>query len=248
MRIRDSLVLFAGAVLLALLVKTFVADVVFIPSPSMEQTLLPGDCVIVNKLVYGRNLVRGKALSSVFRLPALRTIGRGDVLVFNLPAQTSADGIENGSCFVKRCIGLPGDLVRVEDGILSINGSALPIYHVSRSERAFGDLSSPVLIPRAGDTLHLRLGEYAYWYPILAQEGRLVDTVGGSVLVDGLQTASYVAQDNYFFVAGDNAGMSYDSRAWGLLGSRSVLGKAELVYWSRSDGGIRWDRIGRLVR
>ncbi len=254
MRVRDSLVLIAGAVLLALLVKTFVVDVVFIPSHSMERTLLPGDYVIVNKLVYGRSLAPGRALSSVLRLPGLRAIARGDVIVFNFPGPASAEGVETGSCFVKRCIGLPGDLVSVEDGTLTINGMALPDYHVSPSDGAFGGISSPVFIPQAGDTLQLRLGEYAYWHTILAQEGHSADTVEGTAFVDGARTTSYVVRDNYFFVVGDNAGKSYDSRAWGLLGSRSVLGKAELVYWSRRDAspdgpqGIRWERIGHFIR
>ncbi len=252
MRVKDSILLIAGAVFLALVVKTFVIDVVTIPSHSMEGTLLPGDCVLVNKLVDGgrpRSL-----LSSGLHLPGLRQIARGEVVVFRFPGLLPEDNEEAGTCFVKRCLGMPGDLVGVENGALTINGTVFPSYTVSSSDRAFGSLSSPALIPRAGDTIVLRASEYAFWSPIVVQEGHTADTSGGSAFVDGVRVSSYRVRDNYFFMAGDNAGHSYDSRAWGLLGSRAVVGKAELVYWSRRtattepSGGIRWDRIGHLVR
>ncbi|HET6794353.1 MAG TPA: signal peptidase I [Acidimicrobiales bacterium] len=99
-----------GVVILALgaafLVKTFVLQTFFIPSQSMEQTLLPGDRVFVNKLAYD-----------------FHSIHRGDIVVFTLPkGETAGPGIDD---LIKRVIGLPGDTIEAVGGKVLINGKAL---------------------------------------------------------------------------------------------------------------------------
>jgi signal peptidase I len=95
-----------GALVVALVVKTFLVQAFSIPSASMEPTLQRGDRVLVNKLSYD-----------------LHDIRRGDVIVFELPAdQVGSDGIKD---LIKRAIGLPGDVIETRKGVVYINDKAL---------------------------------------------------------------------------------------------------------------------------
>src|SRR5258708_9316527 len=98
------------AVVFAAFVRTFVFQAFKIPSGSMEETVLVGDHILVNKFIYGPTLFRlGKVL-----LP-IRDVRRGDVVVFRFPQDPSRD-------FIKRAVGLPGDVVRLVDKRLYVNG------------------------------------------------------------------------------------------------------------------------------
>lgn len=95
-----------GALVVALVVKTFLFQAFYIPSGSMEPTLEKGDRVLVNKLSYD-----------------LHDVNRGDVVVFELPAdKVGADGIKD---LIKRVIGLPGDVIETRNGVVYINGRRL---------------------------------------------------------------------------------------------------------------------------
>ena len=110
-----SVVMFVG-------IKTFLIEAFKIPSGSMERTLLVGDFLLVNKVVYGAEL----PLVSK-RLPGLRRPTRGDVIVFEWPKDRSKN-------FVKRLVGLPGDTLAMRDGILIRNGVALAEPYVSHND------------------------------------------------------------------------------------------------------------------
>jgi signal peptidase I len=102
--------------------RTFVVEAFKIPSGSMERTLLVGDFLLVNKVVYGAE-VPGLGR----RLPALRTPTRGDVIVFEWPKDRTKN-------FVKRLVGLPGDTLAMRDGVLIRNGVALAEAYVTHSD------------------------------------------------------------------------------------------------------------------
>src|SRR4030095_2714036 len=103
----------AITVILALFGTTFIVQAFKIPTPSMEDNLLVGDHLLVNKFAYG---APGSVTDAV--LP-LRTIHRGDVIVFKYPLDLSKH-------YVKRVIAVPGDKIHVEDSDVFINGQALP--------------------------------------------------------------------------------------------------------------------------
>jgi signal peptidase I len=111
---------FIIAVALFLFVRTFFVEAFKIPSGSMEQTLLPGDFLLVNKLVFGAMVP-----FTHLRLPALRQPQRGDVIVFEYPRDRSRD-------YVKRLVGLPGDTLSMREGVLQRNGAALQEEYVTR--------------------------------------------------------------------------------------------------------------------
>jgi signal peptidase I len=98
------------ALALFLVVRAFVVEAFKIPTGSMERTLLVGDFLLVNKLVYGAEIP-----FTNHRLPAVRIPHRGDVMVFRWPEDPSKD-------FVKRVVGVPGDTLAMRDGVLVLNG------------------------------------------------------------------------------------------------------------------------------
>jgi signal peptidase I len=113
---------FQLAVVVFLLLRAFVVEAFKIPSGSMEGTLLVGDFLLVNKLVYGAELP-----FSHKRLPAVRTPLRGDVIVFQWPTDPTKN-------FVKRLVGLPGDTLAMDEGTLLRNGVRLEERYVKHIE------------------------------------------------------------------------------------------------------------------
>jgi signal peptidase I len=110
--VRDQLRTLAMAFVLFVLVRAFLVEAFKIPSASMEGTLLAGDFLLVNKLVYGAEVPLVGA-----RTPRVRDPRRGDVVVFQWPRDRSKN-------FVKRVVGVPGDTLRMENGTLFLNGLA----------------------------------------------------------------------------------------------------------------------------
>lgn len=113
---------FQVAILVFLFVRAFIVEAFKIPSGSMESTLLVGDFLLVNKLVYGAEVpFTGK------RLPALREPRLGDVVVFQWPQDPTKN-------FVKRLVGLPGDTLAMEDGKLVRNGRSVRETYVLHTD------------------------------------------------------------------------------------------------------------------
>ena len=120
--------IFQVAVLVFLLIRTFLVEAFKIPSGSMEHTLLVGDFLLVNKLVYGAEVPFTHK-----RLPKIRTPQAGDVIVFDFPRDLSKN-------FVKRLVGMPGDTVEMRDGVLFRNTTRVTEGYVERSDQ---DYDSP---------------------------------------------------------------------------------------------------------
>ncbi len=241
----------------ALLLRTFVIDAIAVSSDSMETTLLPGDHVFVNKLVYGTRfplrLPFSQAAAQFFRLPGLRSVKRGDVVVFEFPRSDQA--AENGAVyFVKRCVGIGGDTVAVQNGRIIVNGMALDIPGSGWGDRvresgAGRDDCGPFVVPQRGDFIQLDAKNISSWAPLIRLEGHHVERNAlEGILIDGKPAYAYRIENSYLFVVGDNRDHSYDSRWWGFLPENDVLGRATMIYWSADDASsIRWKRIGRMV-
>ncbi len=101
------------AAVLALFIRTFVVQAFKIPSGSMKNTILVGDHILVNKFIYGTRI----PFTNIKILP-VRQPKRGDIIVFKYPENESVD-------FIKRLIGMPGDVVQVIDKVVYINGKPL---------------------------------------------------------------------------------------------------------------------------
>jgi signal peptidase I len=235
------------ALALALSIRACVVESFLVPSDSMFPTLLIGDHVFVTKYSYG---ARVPFTSS--HLPALREPERGEVIVFQLgreaghPLGLYPRDVRPGlpsEAFIKRLVGLPGDVVEVRGGELRINGEPVPRR---RTGHAFTD-----------DTGR----RFDVWIEDLAGCSHFVlddpDHAGLDV------AARRVEADRYFFL-GDNRDNSYDSRGWGTVHRGDLLGPAGLLYfswdwtggwlellnpllwWENLTGKTRFDRVGRF--
>lgn len=189
-----------------------------IPSASMAPTLLPGDWVFVPKWVYGPVL-------GPWHLPGRREPRRGDLVVF--------PGVEPPhAMLVKRLVALPGDTVAMVRDTLWRNGR--PVAEPYRGHDASDPDADRVMAVRL-ERLTRRLGVPASWAGPVAAPG---PSAWGPIVVPA----------GHALVLGDNRGVSYDSRFWGVLPLAQIRGTPGLIYYSAAPdhlGAVRFDRLGR---
>ena len=209
---------FFPILLAVLIIRSFLFEPFRIPSGSMMPTLLVGDFILVNKFDYG------------LRLPVINTkvlpLGepeRGDVAVFRYPEQPEVD-------YIKRIVGLPGDMVRVDDQQLSINGEVVPLETTGRYD---GDAN----LKHAGLTTAIETLPDGGPHRILMDKDRR------------LGAAEWTVPEGQYFVMGDNRNHSNDSRFWGFVPESNLVGKAVMIWlhWNWQDGGFDAARIGRSI-
>lgn len=160
------------AVILALIIRTFVVQAFKIPTGSMRTTLMEGDRILVNKFIY--KFVQPK---------------RGEVIVFISPEDKKKD-------FIKRLVGLPNENIRISNGTIFINNAPL----------------------EEGSILKKR-----YYY----NRGEF-----------GSEGQSVAIPNDAYYVLGDNSISSRDSRYWGFMPKKYLLGKAFLIYWPPNRIGL----------
>ncbi|NUN69474.1 MAG: signal peptidase I [Bacteroidetes bacterium] len=240
---KDLLIVLFATLLFAAGLKSCIIDAYKIPSASMQPALLPGDFLLVNKFIYGARTPH-KFLYiplPVVQFPALQSVQRGQVLVFEFPGEPEETIVIRNLFMVKRCVGLPGDTVSITGGTVTVNGARSGFFPAA--DREFG----PVVVPAKGMVLPLDASSAALHRVFILREGSTVETKEGKVFIDGAETDSYTVKRDYYFVLGDNINNSADSRSWGFVPDEHIVGKAMLVYWSRDEHGIRWDRIGSII-
>lgn len=218
------------AVLLFLVLRTFVVEAYKIPSGSMERTLLVGDFLLVNKWLYGAEVPYSRR-----RLPAVRAPQLGDILVFEWPTDPSKN-------FVKRLVGRPGDTLSMQGGSLLRNGVLVRERYVSHTEPDVDPMTDEFRWQR-GYLTNTAVAAEAGMPPIYRPSR---DNWG-----------PIVVPPKHLFVLGDNRDNSLDSRYWGFVPDSLLRGTPWIVYYSFTPDstarvpwltGIRWGRLGARVR
>jgi len=245
------------ALVAALIIKTFFIDAFNIPSASMENTLLPGDFILINKAAYSISTPHYITILNLwldsYPFVKIKHPDRNDVVVFKFPGYPNEFTPSENSSYIKRIIGLPGDTVQIknesvfinnnlvrapEDALFRLNNSTEDlredprIYPFNNGWR--NDNYGPIIVPQKGDTLKLSNNNIAEWQALIDRElGHKAVSVEGSVInIDDKAIRQYVLQKNYYFVLGDNREDSMDSRYWGFVPEDYIIGKAFIVYWS----------------
>jgi signal peptidase I len=235
----ESVKSLAGAVLIYLVLRTFLIEAFRIPSGSMIPSLLIGDWLFVNKVAYGPNIPWTNS-----HIPGYTQPGRGDIVVFESPYQPdeAARGEDPTPILVKRLIGMPGDTMFMREGLVYING--IPQrqgYAAASNPKGDGTQSDPLMNwQHKIELTGTRFGappkdpSLDHWGPLLIPQG-------------------------HYFMMGDNRYESKDSRYWGVVPRENVRGRPMFVYYSFVGGGqsdrplpalfdIRWRRLGHWIR
>ncbi len=224
------------ALFLAVLIRSFLYEPFNIPSGSMLPTLQIGDYLFVSKYDYGYS-----RYSFPFGLMPIedriwtggKTPARGDVIVFKLPSDTSTD-------YIKRIVGLPGDIIQTVNGRLYINDQMVPREAVGyeRSNNGYG---------------HTTVTRYIETLP-----GGAVHTIFEESDAGPLDNAGpFTVPEGHYFAMGDNRDNSRDSRVLELVGYiplRNIVGRADVIFFSTNGFAhlfeiwkwpwtIRYDRL-----
>ncbi len=219
----------AFIVVLVLFIRAFFVQAFNIPSASMQPTLLIGDFILVNKLVY-----------------RLSEPQRGDIVVFKYPRDESLD-------YIKRIIGMPGDVVefveREVEGFriheLRVNGDRVAarfLGKVSFGIRDYAVFEETVPVGegkalkhkvwfRASGPILSGMCEYDCRYGTLNLDEPLIPE-GYCLESEGGVCTKFIVPENSYFVMGDNRDNSEDSRFWGFVPRKNIVGKAFVIYFS----------------
>lgn len=255
---------FVVTLIMAIFGMTFVLQAVTVPTGSMQNTILIGDYLLVNKFIFAPG---GKPLPFFPQ----REIQRGDIIVFKYPGNRVHP--ENDKAhrtpvipyqvnYVKRVIGLPGDTVEFRNNQVFVNNQLLPEHRIIANtpldKNGSPDEEAALIVkseePRTPEE------KYDVYYSEetmkIAQTGKFNPRLSGYEF--GVQGKPMLVPANNYFVMGDSRDNSEDSRYWGFVPGDLVIGRAMFVYWScdRSGGesvmscltSPRLSRIGKLIK
>ncbi len=277
-RLLNGLLALFGVFVLWIALRIFVCDTFPVNSNSMEPSIIPGDKVWVNKVIFGARVYKnldffdGKPMES-WRMPGLRPIRRNDAVVFNHSIGESdrgwyKTGFDIRGVYVKRCIGLPGDSIAVVDGAYhnpAMTDEAIRCFFPDPVPRERIDSNilrsfpyndrvgwtildfGPLYIPRKGDRIELTPRNVRIYGKFIEYEGHGEWTIANDsvALQGGIPQKEYTFESSYYFMAGENAEDSRDSRYFGLIPEEFIIGVAPRILYSkdRYRDKIRWDRV-----
>ncbi len=214
---------FFPVILVVFCIRSFLIEPFKIPSGSMIPTLQVGDFILVNKFTYG---IRLPVINQ--KIIPLNNPERGDVMVFRYPENPSLD-------YIKRVVGLPGDVVEYRNKQLMINGveqvqlaegdynyveASLNFVHTERYLEALDERKYSVLVNPEAPTL--RLASVAEFK---GREGCSYD----------YEMVRCKVPEGHYFMLGDNRDNSRDSRYWGFVPDNQIVGKAFFIWMNFSD-------------
>lgn len=210
---------FFPVILIVFLLRSFIVEPFRIPSGSMLPSLHIGDFILVSKFSYGVRLPLVH-----YKIIPLNLPQRGEVMVFRYPRNPKVN-------YIKRVVGLPGDIIGYRNKQLFINGQ--PVPRVVDSEFSFSQLK--------------RIGNSVKGYR------ETIDDSTHSILIDqnrvGRDMQVTVPPGSYF-VMGDNRDYSNDSRYWRFVPDDHIVGRAFFIWfsWDNVTGdGVHWSRIGTRI-
>ena len=235
---------FVVTLVMAIFGMTFILQAVTVPTGSMQNTILVGDYLLVNKFIFTPG---GGSLPF---LPQ-REIERGDIIVFKYPGNkvhpendSSRHLIPYQINYVKRVIGLPGEKIEFRDNRVFINDQLLPEHRMigdaNDNQSALVTVSNLKSAARKINGMFIiRRSQWTRSKPASTFRDEAMNLVS--------QTRLMIVPPNSFFVMGDSRDNSEDSRYWGFVPRELIIGRAMFVYWSCDRGASNGDFFGCLT-
>ena len=231
---------FFPVLLIVFLLRSFLAEPFRIPSSSMRPTLVVGDYILVNKFVYGLRLpiVEQKIIP-------VSDPQRGDVVVFRYPVNPSQD-------FIKRVVGVGGDVVDYRDKQLVVNGTPLP----QRADGSYSYLEGLRFETTERRIEQARADEGPRDYTIAVNPQAPPVMQGGVRPFPNRDNCDYNERGftckvpaGHYFMMGDNRDASDDSRYWGFVPDDHIRGRAFFIWFNWDDiAGLAFQRVGSGIR
>ena len=224
------------ALFLAGIIRSFFFEPFHIPSISMKPNLLIGDYLFVTKYSYGYSRYSFPFAPNLFdekRFWKFNQPQRGDVVVFRLPTNPNIN-------YIKRIIGLPGDKIRVEDGVVFVNDEKIKKAY----DGIFSEEDSPLEIEQYKETLPEGKEIYVLDHRITPQDN----------------TGNFTVPKGHYFMMGDNRDNSQDSRFLdhvGYVKEENIVGKAAIIFLSSRrpiwqiwtwPKALRFDRFFEVIK
>lgn len=220
---------FFPVIALVFFLRSFLWEPFKIPSSSMVPTLLIGDLILVNKYTYG---IRLPIINK--KVVQLNDPQRGDVMVFKYPKDMSQD-------YIKRVIGVPGDKIVYQNKRLTVNGQAIS-YAGMEDYLEEGTLTyQKQFSEQLGNVQHRILNDDTKAPINLAQ---VDEFPGREACTFNYEGFSCVVPEGNYFMMGDNRDNSADSRYWGFVPDKNIVGKAFFVWMNLGNFNI--DRLGGI--
>jgi len=213
----------AAVLVTGLFIITFVVQAFEIPSSSMENTLLIGDHVFVNRISFAPRT------PWVGPLLPYREVHRGDIVVFLHP-----DAAYAGTYVVKRIMGVPGDRIHLRNGVVYRNGERLNESYLDTDRDDPSD-------------------SYRNNFPAVPPTDPNISPTWQAELPSYIQGDDLIVPPGRYFAMGDHRGVSLDSRYWGFIPRENIIGRPMFIYWSFDTPGDQYqktslgDRIGFLA-
>ena len=265
------------ALFAALVLRQFVIASYKVPTGSMENTVLIGDFMFVNKFVYGARtpdwfgipFTRTGFNIPWLQFPAISDPEQYDVVVFKYPVDPHLD-------YIKRCIAVGGQKVEIQNKIVYVDGELYPkppdmklidrriFNHNDKRFPVFAeglgsrDNFGPVIIPQKDQRIDLNRKNYNLYENTIKkyERNKSLKWENDQAYLNGEPITEYQFKQDYFFMMGDNRDNSQDSRVWGFVPHDHVIGKPLIIWLSwdsrvpayRMFNKIRWNRLGSLIR
>ena len=234
---------FAVTLVMAIFGMTFILQAVTVPTGSMQNTILIGDYLLVNKFIFSPG---GNPLPF---LP-MRDIDRGDIIVFKYPGNSVKPDTDRDRGlvkyqinYVKRVIGLPGETVEFRNNQVFINGQLLSEHRISGDV----EVKDAALVTKEFEERKPDDKWDVYYDSESMETVQSGDKLPTRQFNFGVQGKPMIVPPNSFFCMGDSRDQSDDGRGWGFVPRELVIGRAMFVYWSCDRGASNGDFFGCLT-
>lgn len=266
-----------GAVVVVMIINGLLVASFVVPTGSMENEVMTGDFLFVNKFVYGPTTPQvipfiNQELPFI-KFPGIKDPEKSDVIVFIYPGRMGLVEPQLFQYYLKRCMATAGDTIQVIDEVVYVNGIKQPIpdnvnFDPTKNPARPASFPlganwthsnyGPLVIPQEGDVIPITRENIEKWRIFIMREGHDVTFDSKSVYIDDKPATEYIVERDYCFGMGDNRRNSEDSRDWGFIPYENVTGTPLIVYWSWDTNmpfgdffdklsTIKFGRIGNLI-